>query len=159
MNLDVRRAQPADAEIIAAFNTAMARETEHLELDTERVCAGVLAILRDETKGLYFVAAHEGRVVGQAMITYEWSDWRNATFWWIQSVYVHQEYRGRGVFRRLFGHIQEASRSAGACGLRLYVEQNNETARRTYERLGMRRTPYEMYQVEYTPPATAATTL
>jgi GNAT superfamily N-acetyltransferase len=158
MILDVRRAQPPDAETIAAFNAAMARETEHLELDTERVCAGVLAILRDENKGLYFVAEHEGRVVGQAMVTYEWSDWRNATFWWIQSVYVHQEYRGRGVFRRLFAHIQDASRAAGACGLRLYVERNNEAARRTYERLGMRRTPYDMYQVEYAPLETAAAT-
>lgn len=152
MHLEVRRAGPADAEIVAAFNAAMACETEHLELDTARVCAGVLAVLNDETKGLYFVATHQGRVVGQAMITYEWSDWRNATFWWIQSVYVHLEYRGQGVFRRLFAHIQEASRATGACGLRLYVEQNNQTARRTYERLGMRRTPYEMYQVEYAPP-------
>ncbi len=149
MTLEIRRAGVEDAEIVAAFNAAMARETENLELDTDVLIQGVMAVLSDERKGYYFVAEHHGRVVGQAMITFEWSDWRNANFWWLQSVYVHQEYRARGVFTRLYRHLFDESKRAGACGLRLYVEKENHRARRTYERMGMRRAHYELWEVDF----------
>ncbi|MFN0166538.1 MAG: N-acetyltransferase family protein [Bryobacteraceae bacterium] len=149
MTLEIRRAVVEDVEIVAAFNAAMARETEKLELKPEVLLAGVTAVLADETKGYYFVAEHDGRVIGQAMITFEWSDWRHANFWWLQSVYVHQEYRERGVFTSLYRHIFDESKAAGACGLRLYVEKENERARCAYERLGLRRAHYDLYEIDF----------
>ncbi|MGI8782525.1 MAG: GNAT family N-acetyltransferase [Acidobacteriota bacterium] len=148
--LQIRYATTADVETIVAFNYALALESEQLSLDRSRLEAGVHALLSDPSKGRYFLAERESKVVGQTMITYEWSDWRNGVFWWIQSVYVVPEARKHGVFKALFRHIEEEARRLGiVCGLRLYVEQHNQTALRTYERLGMERTAYQMYECDF----------
>jgi ribosomal protein S18 acetylase RimI-like enzyme len=150
MNLRIRRAELADAATIARFNAAMARETEHLELDAERLLQGVEAVLVDDSKGFYLVCEQGGSVRGQMMITYEWSDWRNAVFWWIQSVYVEPAWRRKGVFRSLYRHaLDQARAQGGVCGLRLYVEAANDGARRTYERLGMNKAAYEMFEIDF----------
>ena len=150
IELHIRHAFLSDAEALAAYNSAMARETEHLDLDAARLLAGVRAVLADASKGFYLVAESGGRVVGQMMITFEWSDWRNGVFWWIQSVYVHPDFRRRGIFSRLYEHAAGLARSAGnVCGLRLYVEKENRNAQRTYERLGMHQTAYELYEIDF----------
>ena len=146
----IRPAMLADAETIGGYNAAMARETEHLELDPQRLLSGVRAVLADSSKGFYFVAEDGGRVVGQMMVTFEWSDWRNGVFWWIQSVYVQPEFRNRGVFRQLYRHVEDRARTdGGVCGLRLYVEKENRNAQRTYERLGMAKTSYDVYEIDF----------
>jgi ribosomal protein S18 acetylase RimI-like enzyme len=139
-----------DSATIADFNSRMAWETESRRLDPERVGKGVTALLKDGSKGRYFVAESDGRIVGQLLLTFEWSDWRNGTFWWIQSVYVAERFRGRGVFRSLFQHVQNLSKEASdVCGLRLYVEAQNQTARETYAKLGMQRTSYEIFETDF----------
>jgi len=146
----IRAAAATDAETITSFNAAMARETEYLELDRERLRAGVKALLDNHSLGFYLVAEMGGAVVGQLMITYEWSDWRNGTFWWIQSVYVRPEDRGRGVFRQLYDAAEKMARaSGGSCGLRLYVEGENERAQQVYERMGMRPTSYRLFETDF----------
>lgn len=132
----------------------MAHETEKRQLDIERVRQGVHALLTDPTKGAYFVAETETNgtpaIVGQLLITCEWSDWRNGNFWWIQSVYVAEEFRGQGVFRALFDHVDQLAKSRkDVCGLRLYVDAHNDSARKTYERLGMKRTNYELFETDF----------
>lgn len=146
----VREAMPADAAVIAEFNVLLARQTESRELDAERVAAGVRALLSDAVKGRYHLAEHEGRVIGQLLITVEWSDWRNGWFWWIQSLYVREEFRSQGVFRALFDHVRkEAVSRPDICGIRLYVEADNDHARTTYERLGMKMTSYRLYEMDF----------
>jgi ribosomal protein S18 acetylase RimI-like enzyme len=150
MNIIVRPATPADATSIANFNSAMAKETENIELDRNRLQKGIEAILSDSTKGLYFVAENDQRIVGQLMITYEWSDWRNADFWWIQSVYVHPDYRKQGVFRSLFEHVKLFAQKRGTvCGLRLYVEKKNNLAQKSYEVIGMKHSHYQMMEEDF----------
>lgn len=150
MDVSIRLAASGDAETIARFNRAMAQETEQRALDPERLRRGVEAVLRDPSKGRYWVAEVEGRLAGQLLVTYEWSDWRNGAFWWIQSVYVDPEFRRRGVFRALYEHVvREARQAPEVCGLRLYVEQHNRRAQNAYERLGMRPTPYRIFEVDF----------
>ncbi len=150
MNIQIRRPTPPDAEAIAGYNAAIARETENLELDRARLRQGVEAVLRDPAKGFYTVAEVDGRVVGQMLVTFEWSDWRNATFWWLQSVYVQPEFRGRGVYRRLYEHVLEEAKTRGdICGVRLYVSKENRIAQQVYERLGLRPALYAMYEVDF----------
>lgn len=147
--MKIRTACSADATAIAAFNTQLAWETEQLKLDAKTILAGVRAVLKDPTKGTYFVAEHDGVVIGQLLITYEWSDWRNGNFWWIQSVYVAAAHRQSGVFRTLFAHVQTLAQSSrDACGLRLYVEKHNRCAQSAYSKLGMTKTPYEVFEIE-----------
>jgi len=147
MRLSVRRAGVADAAIIAEFNSRLAQETEDKTLDAALLRAGVEAGLADENKALYFVAEEGGEIIGQLMLTREWSDWRNGWMWWIQSVYVRADARRRGIFRALYRHVYEAARSdPGVIGLRLYVEHTNESAQKTYERLGMTRTSYQVFE-------------
>ena len=141
-DLRIRDASPADAEVIAEFNARLADETEDVQLDAATVLRGVRKVLADASKGRYFVAEAGGSVVGCTMVTYEWSDWRDSDLWWIQSVYVRSDWRRRGVFRALYGHVRQAAIAAGAGGLRLYVELENKAAQRTYESLGMATAPY-----------------
>jgi GNAT superfamily N-acetyltransferase len=150
MKTTIRQATSKDASAVVRFNLLIAEETEHRQLDSERLHKGVEAILSDPSKGVYFLAELEGKAVGQLMITYEWSDWRNGTFWWIQSVYVEKLHRGEGIFRTLYQHVYDIARGrTDVCGLRLYVERQNEPARRTYERLGMKKAGYEMYETDF----------
>jgi GNAT superfamily N-acetyltransferase len=138
MDIEIRAAAARDVEVIAANNTALALETEHRRLALETVRAGVAAALTDPSHGRYFVAEAAGRVVGQIMHSFEWSDWRNGCFWMIQSVYVAPEARGQGVFRRLFQHLRTIARAEPrVCGLRLNVERNNARAQRTYRACGL----------------------
>ena len=146
----IRQPRAADIPLVAEFNIRLARETEHLKLDAAVVNAGVAAVLADPSKGAYWVADADGEVVGQLMITFEWSDWRNGVFWWIQSVYVRSDWRSRGVFKALYQHVEQLARSqSGVCGLRLYVERDNERAQQTYQKLGMREAPYDIYEVDF----------
>ena len=148
--ITIRRATPEDAEFLVRGNAAMALETEHLSLDLDRLRNGVHALFEDAARGVYYIAEIDGRRAGQMMITYEWSDWRNATFWWIQSVWVEPERRGAGVFKALYAHVESLAKAdAGVCGLRLYVENNNARAQATYERVGMQRTVYQMFEVDF----------
>jgi len=150
VNILIRRAMLADAGRIADHNQAMARETENVQLDPERLRLGVNAVLRDPAKGFYTVAEAEAQVVGQMMVTFEWSDWRNGTFWWVQSVYVEPAYRRRGVYRRLYEHVlNEAKDRRDVCGVRLYVDRDNRTAQQVYERLGMNSAHYAMYELDF----------
>lgn len=146
-DLAVRPAVPEDAPVIAGFQILMARETEGMELDPETVDRGVAAVFADRSKGEYFVAETKERVVGCLMVTPEWSDWRNGTVLWIQSVYVVSEMRGRGVYRLLYEHMQaRVTASPALRGIRLYVDKRNTAAQGVYTRLGMTREHYELFE-------------
>jgi GNAT superfamily N-acetyltransferase len=137
MPFSVRPATLADAPAIAEFNRRLAIETENKVLDAATLGAGVAAILADANKGRYFVADDGEEVIGQMMITYEWSDWRNGWIWWLQSVYVRADCRRTGVFRALFGEVESQAKRAGdVVSIRLYVENENATAQKTYRDLG-----------------------
>lgn len=148
--MKIRPAELSDAPIIAEFNCRLAMESEGRELDPALALKGVGGLLEFPERGVYFVLEREGRVIGQTLITYEWSDWRNGNLWWIQSVYVAEDFRRQGVFRALYQHVKEAAEArSDVCGLRLYVEVENKNARQAYERLGMKRTPYRIYELEF----------
>jgi GNAT superfamily N-acetyltransferase len=143
----IRRALSNDAPIIVEFNQRLAHESEGKTLDAAVLAAGVAAVLADpERKGPYFLAEEGGEVVGQLAVTFEYSDWRNGWFWWIQSVYVRKEARGRGVFRALYDHVAELARRESAAGLRLYVERDNRAAQEVYRRAGMAPTAYLLFE-------------
>ena len=146
-NMTIRKGELRDANTIAQFNIKMAKETENKELDFDTVLRGVKAIMKDH-KGFYLVAETKGKIVGQLMVTPEWSDWRNMNFYWIQSVYVPEESRKQGIFSALFHHLKDrAHYKKKVAGLRLYVEVNNESAKQVYEALGMHNPGYDMYEL------------
>lgn len=145
----IRQAELKDLNTIAAFNDRLARETEHMNLDMDRLTEGVRAVLQDGTRGRYYVYEAAGQVAGQLMITLEWSDWRNGFFWWIQSVYVERAYRGKGIFKALYHHVKDlAEEDDEVCGLRLYVEGMNTGAQQVYKKAGMVQTGYCLYELE-----------
>jgi len=149
VSLTIRPATSADAAVIAGFNQAMALETEAKVLSPPLVEAGVRAVFADPARGFYLVAEEAGDVLAGLMVTFEWSDWRSADFWWIQSVYVRPPARRRGIFARLYREIEARARAAGACGLRLYVENENQTASATYLRLGMHDAHYRVMEQSF----------
>ncbi len=148
MALHIRPGTPSDAGVIAAFNAAIALETEGKTLHEPTVLAGVTAALADPAKGFYLLGERDGEVVGQLMVTTEWSDWRNGWYWWIQSVYVRPDARGAGVFRQLFSQLKGlALADPTVIGLRLYVEHDNARAKGVYAALGMSEEPYTLLGV------------
>lgn len=147
--MEIRIARQADVPALVEFNQAMALETENKRLDEGLLTAGVTAVFGDDAKGFYVVADDGGTVAAGLMVTTEWSDWRNGWFWWIQSVYVLPAYRGAGLYGQMYEFVKGKAESAGnVCGFRLYVEKENERAQRVYEKLGMDRTYYLMYEEE-----------
>ncbi len=156
MKTSVRRAVRADAGTIASFNARMARETEGIQLPAEIARPGVEAVFDDPSHGFYLVAEEGGAVVGSLMITYEWSDWSNADYWWIQSVYVDPGHRRRGVYRSLHDAAVAMAREAGNVrALKLYVYEENRRAKATYEALGMERAYHAIYEIAVRPGETA----
>jgi GNAT superfamily N-acetyltransferase len=146
MSFFVRPARPDDAATIVEFNRRLAHESENVVLDPQILAPGVAAILADGNRGRYFVAEQAGSIIGQLMITYEWSDWRNGWIWWLQSVYVHADFRRNGVFRALFQHVEREAKSTGVVLMRLYVEDENNSAQATYQRLGFDEMHFQLYQ-------------
>lgn len=151
----VRPANLTDLDTLVAGNAAMALDTENLKLDDATLRAGVEAVLTGRAPGQFSVAEHEGRVVGQLLVTYEWSDWRNRPVWWIQSVHVAADVRRLGVFRALYAHTRAAAQAAGAGGLRLYVDTTNTRAQAVYAALGMNGGHYQVFEDMFDEPPKA----
>jgi GNAT superfamily N-acetyltransferase len=151
MKPTIRTASLSDLDTLADFNARMARETEDKELDMSVLTSGVRKALSNGEHGIYYVAEVDGVIVGQLLLTYEWSDWRNGQFWWIQSVYVPEEWRGKKIFTALYDHVRKkAKEDRSVCGLRLYADSENSRAQATYTTLGMKKTSYEMFEDDFT---------
>lgn len=151
--MKIRDATQADLEFIVAANAALAAESEDQALDPALLRPGVQAVLDDPALGRYYLAEIGGQPVGQLMTTFEWSDWRNGVFLWIQSVYVLTAHRGAGVFRALYQHLAELARQDGRiCGIRLYVDRENRRAQEVYTRLGMHLSNYQVMETVYRGP-------
>lgn len=148
--IKIRIAGIKDASAMVEFNQAMAFETEGKQLETEIVTNGVNAVFDDERKGFYVVAENaQGLIMGGLMVSNEWSDWRNKWFWWIQSVYILPEGRGKKIYSRLYDFVKQKARGSGnVCGIRLYVEKENSHAQQVYRKVGMDETDYLMYEEE-----------
>ena len=153
-HLNVRLARPEDAATIASFSAAMALETEGRRLDLHRLYEGTIALLESPDRGFFMVAeleqTDERQLLGQLMITYEWSDWRNGVFWWIQSVYVDPAWRRRSVFRRMHETVMATAKtSPNVCGVRLYVEESNSTAQVVYRKVGLTPSSYAIFETDF----------
>ncbi len=143
----IRKGTPKDTEALVAFNQAMAQETEGLALDSDTLSRGVSTLLENPAKGFYLVAEIEGEIAGSLMVTFEWSDWRAADYYWIQSVYIKPDHRQKGIYRALYQEVKTlAEKQGGAASFRLYVEQENTRAQQTYQSLGMSQSHYLMYE-------------
>jgi GNAT superfamily N-acetyltransferase len=149
----IRHARPEDLDALVAGNRTMALETESVRLDPVTLRAGIAALLESREPGTYWVLEDEGRVIGQLLITYEWSDWRNRTVWWIQSVHIDAAERGRGLFRTLYAHVRAEAERAGAGGLRLYVDKTNRRAQAVYAAVGMNGDHYSVFEDMFDVPA------
>ncbi len=143
----IRKAVLSDSKALADFNTSMAKETEGINLIPGVIGSGVEAMINNPQMGFYLVVEDAGNIQASLMVTTEWSDWRNGLFWWIQSVYVNQQYRRQGLYRQLYQHVKSlAETDSQVCGFRLYVEHDNHIAQKTYRSLGMEETGYKLYE-------------
>lgn len=143
----IRQAKITDVENIIAFQLAMAKETEQLELNHDILRKGVQAVFNDSAKGIYYVAEDSNEILGSLLTTFEWSDWRNGNVIWIQSVYIKPEHRGKKIFSQMYNFIIELANSdENIKGVRLYVDNTNVNAQKVYESLGMNGEHYKLYE-------------
>ena len=142
-----RLARPSDEDAFVRGAMGNALETEGLRLDGAVVRSAVRKLLADPGRGLCFVAEGGGAAIATAYVTFEWSDWHDAWYWWIQSLYVLPGRRGQGVYTALYRFIQEeARRRGGVRSIRLYVERGNEKGLRAYRGHGMAEAPYLVFE-------------
>jgi GNAT superfamily N-acetyltransferase len=145
--IEIRKAKSSDSERIVELQLRMAQETEGLALNRDVVIKGVSGVFQEPARGTYWVAEEKDKVLGVLLAIPEWSDWRNGTVLWIHSLYVVPEARGRGVFKKLYLNLKEqVEQSPELVGLRLYVDKQNKSAKKIYEKLGMSRDHYELYE-------------
>ncbi len=145
--MHIRKAVANEAGTIVDFQVAMARETEDLALDAATVRRGVEAVFAEPTRGTYYVAEINGQVAGALLVTYEWSEWRNGTVWWIQSVYVPANYRGQGVYKAMYNYLKDIVLADDSLkGIRLYVEKSNHRATAVYNAMGMTDQHYNLFE-------------
>ena len=134
----VRKAKQFDLKPITDFQLSMASETEGIVFNEPTVASGVSAVLNDTNKGQYYVTESDNKIIASLLTTYEWSDWRNGTILWIQSVYVLPEFRRQGVYKKMYSFIKElVLANENLNGIRLYADKSNLPAHKTYENLGM----------------------
>jgi GNAT superfamily N-acetyltransferase len=147
LNMKVRKANREDIEVIVDFQLAMASETEHISLNRDIVFRGVTSVFEDPSRGNYYVAEENRVIVGSLLTTFEWSDWRNGTVLWIQSVYVISEFRRKGVYREMYKFIQEmVNEDSCLYGIRLYADVSNTVAHQAYLNLGMKADHYQTFE-------------
>jgi GNAT superfamily N-acetyltransferase len=151
--LHVRPATHDDLDTIVTGNMKLAEESENVQLDPPTLRLGITALLDGRAPGQYWIAELGGRVVGQLLITHEWSDWRNCMVWWIQSVYVAADARQQGVLKALYAHVRREAQAAGVGGLRLYVDNTNTRAQAVYARLGMKGDHYHVFEDMFREPS------
>jgi len=145
--MQVRKATAKDIISIVDFQLKMAAETEGIELHEPTVFKGVTAVINDAAKGQYYVTEINDQIVASLLTTYEWSDWRNGTILWIQSVYVLKEYRRKGVYRNMYSHIKQlVLENEKLNGIRLYADKSNHPAHKTYQELGMNHDHYTTFE-------------
>ncbi|QYJ90739.1 MULTISPECIES: GNAT family N-acetyltransferase [Shewanella] len=145
--MQIRKGQQSDLTALVQFNQAMANETEGLSLDQQTLTLGVQTLLENPARGFYLVAEEAGEILGSLMVTFEWSDWRAKDYYWIQSVYIRPQNRRQGIYGKLYEAVKQiAEDNGGAASFRLYVEQENHKAQKTYEALGMKQSYYLMYE-------------
>ena len=145
--IEICKAKTSDSERIVELQLMMAKETEGLELDKNVVAKGVCGVFQEPARGTYWVAEEKGGILGVLLAIPEWSDWRNGTVLWIHSLYVVPEARGRGVFKKLYLNLKkQVEQSQELVGLRLYVDKQNKSAQKIYEKLGMNKDHYELYE-------------
>jgi len=146
---NVRKATIKDIQSIARFNQAMSLETESKSLSSDLIIQGVTYLMEHPDAGFYLVAETQGQLSGCLGITYEWSDWRNGLFWWIQSVFVEPDFRRQSVFTSMYELVTDLAKQDNAYGLRLYVEKENTQAQATYKKLDMIETHYRLMEIEF----------
>lgn len=145
--IQIRKATIADIPTLVAFQMSLALESENVILDQGILATGLKALFDDTTKGYYNIAEDGSEPVGCHMVTYEWSDWRNGMVLWLQSVYVRESYRKKGVFRKMYDNLTEmVNKDPGLRGLRLYVDKSNARAMKTYESMGMDGSHYTVFE-------------
>jgi len=145
--IEIRKGTLSDAEHIVELQLQMARETEGLGLDKTVVSRGVQGVFEEPARGTYWIAEEKGKVLGVLLAIPEWSGWRNATVLWIHSLYVIPEARGQGVFKKLYLNLEkQVKQSPELAGIRLYVDKRNKPAQEVYEKLGMNKHHYELYE-------------
>lgn len=146
ISYEVTTGTQEDIRAIAQFQVDMAQESEGTVLQIETVLPGVTAAMNDPQKGTYIVARVNGKAISSLMLTREWSDWTNRWYWWIQSVYVMPDYRGKGAYRAMYEKIKEMAAEQGVTQIRLYVDKTNFRAQQVYQKLGMAECHYLMYE-------------
>lgn len=150
VQISIREGSISDTPTISRFQQQMALETESKILKESTIRKGVESVLKCPNKGFYIIAETDSQIIGSLLVTFEWSDWRNGWFFWIQSVFVDAKYRRQGVYRVMHSEVIRRTKASGnCCGIRLYVEKDNKNAQKVYKTLGMHETDYYLYEEEF----------
>ncbi|MCP1625975.1 GNAT family N-acetyltransferase [Pseudomonas nitroreducens] len=143
MSYSVRPATVSDLEKLVQFTIAEAVDAEGSEIGAN-VREGVLTALEDNSYATYWVLETAGVVIGNVSVVKEWSDWNAGHYWWIQSMFIEPDHRGKGLIKLLLDTVQQEATQAKALELRLYVHKENSAAISAYLKNGFGPSDYQI---------------
>ncbi|MEH6591413.1 MAG: GNAT family N-acetyltransferase [Halioglobus sp.] len=143
--MDIRKAVLEDLPKLVDFISEEAREAEGSVIASGNLERGIQKGLEDDSIAMYWVLTDtSGEVVGSISALKEWSDWNAGFYWWIQSMYLVPDQRGKGYMALLLDAVEREMKSQNGIELRLYVHQDNKGAIKAYEKSSFEKLPYEI---------------
>ena len=143
--MNVRKAVLKDLPVLLEFTSEEARESEGSARVFANIEAGIRQALEDDSKAVYWLLLDDsGEALGSISALTEWSDWNAGYYWWIQSVYIVPDQRGKGCFELLLDAVVEEMENQGGLALRLHVHKDNKRAIGAYRKSAFETLPYEI---------------
>ena len=147
----VKNMTTEDISTFISFQKIMAKETEGVNLDDSSIAGALEYLINDDSYGKAFMAklGPNGVSVGTCYINYGYDVLSNKFTIWVQSVFVHPEYRKKGIFSKIFNHLELVARQLNASRISLFVDFSNLPAQKVYEKMGMVRREHSFIERDF----------
>ena len=136
METVIREATPADAALILSFIRALAE----FERAPDAVTATEEGLIRDGfgPNPFYYcvIAEYEGRAAGFAFYFFNYSTWMGRPGIYLEDLFVHPEFRGKGIGKALLKRVAEIAVEKGCKRMQWEVLDWNTPAIDFYRAMG-----------------------
>lgn len=137
--IEISPAETGDLEQLAELLAELFTLENDFRPDREKQLRGLRLILDNPALGRLFVLRDQGRVAGMANVLITVSTAEGCRVAVLEDVIVRNEYRGKGLGRRLVEQVLWWAKAEGMTRVTLLADRDNEAALAFYRKLGFDR--------------------